>query len=31
MGAAVGWGVVAASSLVIGMLLGLARSWPARE
>jgi ZIP family zinc transporter len=30
MGAAVGWGVVAASSLVIGMLLGLARSWPAR-
>ena len=30
MGAAFGWGVVAASSLVLGMLLGLARSWPAR-
>ena len=30
MGAALGWGVVAASSLVIGMLLGLARSWPGR-
>src|SRR3954452_532803 len=30
MGAALGWGVVAASSLVLGMLLGLARSWPAR-
>jgi zinc transporter, ZIP family len=30
MGAAFGWGVVAASSLVIGMLLGLARSWPSR-
>ncbi len=29
MGAALGWGVVAASSLVLGMLLGLARSWPA--
>jgi zinc transporter, ZIP family len=28
MGAAVGWGVVAASSLVIGALLGLARPWP---
>jgi zinc transporter, ZIP family len=30
MGSAVGWGVVAASSLVLGMLLGLARSWPSR-
>jgi ZIP family zinc transporter len=30
MGAALGWGLVAASSLVLGMLLGLARSWPAR-
>ena len=30
MGAALGWGVVAASSLVLGMLLGLARSWPSR-
>ena len=30
MGAALGWGVVAASSLVLGMLLGLARSWPTR-
>ena len=30
MGAAFGWGLVAASSLVLGMLLGLARSWPAR-
>ena len=28
MGAALGRGVVAASSLVLGMLLGLARSWP---
>src|SRR5215475_12032412 len=28
MGAAFGWGAVAASSLVCGMLLGLARSWP---
>jgi len=28
MGAAFGWGAVAASSLVFGMLLGLARSWP---
>jgi ZIP family zinc transporter len=28
MGAAFGWGAVAASSLVLGMLLGLARSWP---
>jgi zinc transporter, ZIP family len=30
VGAAFGWGVVAASSLVLGMLLGLARSWPER-
>ena len=30
MGAAFGWGVVAASSLVIGALLGLAREWPDR-
>ena len=30
MGAALGWGLVAASSLVLGMLLGLARSWPSR-
>jgi ZIP family zinc transporter len=30
MGAAFGWGAVAASSLVLGMLLGLARQWPAR-
>jgi ZIP family zinc transporter len=30
VGAALGWGVVAASSLVLGMLLGLARSWPDR-
>jgi ZIP family zinc transporter len=30
MGAALGWGVVAASSLVLGMLLGLARAWPSR-
>ena len=28
MGAAVGWGALAASSLVIGALLGLARPWP---
>jgi hypothetical protein len=27
---ALAWGVVAASSLVLGMLLGLARSWPSR-
>jgi ZIP family zinc transporter len=27
MGAALGWGVLAASSLVIGALLGIARSW----
>ncbi len=30
MGAAFGWGAVAASSLVLGMLLGLARAWPSR-
>ena len=30
MGAALGWGVVAASSLVLGALLGLARKWPDR-
>jgi zinc transporter, ZIP family len=30
MGAAFGWGVVAASSLVLGMLLGLMRAWPDR-
>jgi len=30
MAAALGWGALAASSLVIGALLGLARSWPDR-
>ena len=30
MGEAIGWGVLAASSLVIGSLLGLARRWPDR-
>ena len=30
MGAAFGWGVLAASSLVLGAVLGLVRSWPAR-
>ena len=30
MAAALGWGTVAASSLVIGALLGLARPWPRR-
>ena len=30
MSAALGWGVVAASSLVLGALLGLARAWPDR-
>jgi len=30
MGAAFGWGAVAASSLVLGMVLGLARRWPTR-
>src|SRR5215217_2649092 len=29
MGAALGWGAIAASSLVIGALLGVVRSWPA--
>ena len=30
MGAAFGWGAVAASSLVLGVVLGLARPWPTR-
>src|SRR3954464_9659749 len=30
MGSAFGWGALAASSLVIGALLGLAREWPDR-
>jgi zinc transporter, ZIP family len=30
MGAALGWGTVAASSLVFGALLGLVRAWPGR-
>ena len=30
MGAALAWGVLAASSLVLGALLGLARKWPDR-
>jgi zinc transporter, ZIP family len=30
MGSALGWGALAASSLVIGALLGLARDWPDR-
>jgi zinc transporter, ZIP family len=30
VGAAFGWGVLAASSLVLGAVLGLVRSWPAR-
>src|SRR4051794_6283833 len=30
MTAALGWGALAASSLLIGALLGLARPWPAR-
>jgi ZIP family zinc transporter len=30
MGAALGWGALAASSLLVGTLLGLARSWPDR-
>src|SRR3954447_17641846 len=30
MTAALGWGALAASSLLIGALLGLAREWPAR-
>jgi zinc transporter, ZIP family len=30
MGAALGWGALAASSLIVGALLGLARPWPPR-
>jgi len=30
MGSALGWGALAASSLVLGALLGLARTWPDR-
>ena len=30
MSAALGWGALAASSLVIGAVLGVARDWPAR-
>jgi zinc transporter, ZIP family len=30
VGAALGWGTVAASSLVVGALLGLVRAWPGR-
>ena len=30
MGAALGWGTLAASSLVLGAFLGIARVWPAR-
>src|SRR4051795_8060338 len=30
MGAALAWGALAASSLVLGGLLGLAREWPRR-
>ena len=30
MGAALGWGTLAASSLVLGAVLGLVRRWPAR-
>jgi ZIP family zinc transporter len=30
MGAALGWGTLAASSLVLGALLGIARGWPNR-
>jgi zinc transporter, ZIP family len=30
MGSALGWGALAASSLVVGALLGLARPWPTR-
>ncbi len=30
MAAALGWGVIAASSLVLGVILGLLRSWPER-
>jgi ZIP family zinc transporter len=31
MAAALGWGILAASSLVLGALLGLARSWSSRQ
>ena len=31
MGAAIGWGALAASSLVIGALLTFARSWSSRQ
>lgn len=31
MGAALGWGALAASSLVFGAMLGLARPWPPRQ
>ncbi|MFL5896856.1 MAG: ZIP family metal transporter [Solirubrobacterales bacterium] len=31
MGAAIGWGALAASSLVIGAVLSFARAWPARQ
>jgi ZIP family zinc transporter len=31
MGAAIGWGALAASSLVIGALLSFARRWPSRQ
>ena len=31
MAAAVGWGALAASSLVIGALLAFARDWPKRQ
>jgi ZIP family zinc transporter len=31
MGAALGWGALAASSLVVGAVLGLARGWPDRQ
>src|ERR671919_1136107 len=30
MGAAIGWGALAASSLVLGALLGVVRAWPSR-
>src|SRR5690242_1910339 len=30
MGAAIGWGALAASSLVVGGLLGVVRRWPKR-
>ena len=31
MGAALGWGALAASSLVVGAFIGLAREWPDRQ